>query len=57
MEDYLSVHEYVYDGVVERAALSKVNWYSSDDGVYIKSGVYDDSKGHGSIGQPGDKEG
>lgn len=53
MEDYLSVHKNIYDRVVDGAAFSQVNGYGSDDGVNIKTGVHDDSKGHSSIWQPG----
>lgn len=35
MEDYLSVHENIYDGVVDGAAFSQVDRYGSDDGVNI----------------------
>lgn len=35
MEDYLSVHENIYDGVVDAAALSQVNGYGCDDGVNV----------------------
>lgn len=57
MKAYLSVHENIYDGIVNSAALCKINWYGSSDRVHIKAGVHDDSYGHCSIRQPGDQEG
>ena len=56
-KDYLSVHENVYEGVVDRAAFSQINRYGCDHRVNIQTGVYDDSQGHGSIWQPCDEEG
>ena len=57
MEDYLFVHEDIYDGVVYIAAFSQVNGNGSNDGVDIHTGAHDDCKGHGSIWQPGHEEG